>query len=83
METNELKLFDSRKDGYRLVRFDTAVRNDYFAMEHQDMIDVVGTGKRPRVTGEDALDVLRIAETAIRQIQKRSSSPKQQEHLCS
>ncbi|MDD3927062.1 MAG: Gfo/Idh/MocA family oxidoreductase [bacterium] len=67
MQTDFIRLYDCNRPGYRVQAFDP-VRDDRFRAEHQDIIDAVTDGTPPRVTGEDGLRVLEIAERAISQI---------------
>jgi predicted dehydrogenase len=70
--TNILRIFDTDKEGFLPLTFETN-RDNQFRAEHQDMIDAVRKGKRPCVTGEVGLQVLEIAEKAIRQIARGSN----------
>lgn len=69
LQTNVLHIFDTDKEGCLTLTFETN-RDNLFRAEHQDMIDAVRKGERPRVTGDAGLQVLEIAEKAIRQIAK-------------
>ncbi|MCM8770036.1 MAG: Gfo/Idh/MocA family oxidoreductase [Candidatus Omnitrophica bacterium] len=67
LQTDVMKIYDWKQDGYRVLTFDP-VRNERIKAEHQDMIKAVLKGTKPRVTGEEALEVQKVAEEAIRQL---------------
>ncbi len=67
LQTDTMKIYDWKQDGYRVLTFDP-VRNERIRAEHEDVIEAVRKGTRPRVTGEDALKVQMVAEEAIRQL---------------
>jgi len=67
LQTDTMKIFDWKKDGYRVLTFDP-VRNERIRAEHQDMIEAVRKGTKPRVTGEEALLVQEVIEEAIKQL---------------
>lgn len=72
MQTDLLKVFDCEEPGYRTLQFDNP-RDDRFTLEHQDIIDAMATGSSPRVTGEDAVEALKVAENAISQLANHAS----------
>lgn len=67
LQTNTVRLFDTDRDGHQTLHF-PASRNEIFAIEHDDAIQAVRTGRPPRVSGEGALRVLEVAEQAIAQL---------------
>jgi predicted dehydrogenase len=69
LQTDQVKVYDCDKKGYEVIQFDN-MRNERFCLEHQDMINSVMNGTAPRVDGHGAVEVLKIAETALRQITK-------------
>ena len=56
-----------------MFQFDN-MRNERFRLEHQDMINSVIKGSPPRVDGHGAVEVLKIAETALSQIKGTSKN---------
>jgi predicted dehydrogenase len=72
--TDTLEIYDAEKpDGIEVRRFNY-VRNELFQREHEDALNMRRTGSRPRVTGEDALRSLALAETAIRKLRDEKGS---------
>ena len=68
-QTDVMKIFDCNREGYRTLTFER-VRDNYIRAEHQDMFDAVRTGRSPKVDGRAGLEVLEIAEKAIRQTRR-------------
>lgn len=66
-QTDQLQIYDCEKEGFQVQMFYN-VRDDQFKEEHQDMLDAMREGGRPRVTGEEALQSLKVAELAIERI---------------
>ncbi len=69
LQIDQVKIYDCNKKGYEVIQFDN-IRNERFCLEHQDIIDAVMKHTAPRVDGQGALEVLKIAETAMSQIQR-------------
>jgi predicted dehydrogenase len=67
MQIDQVKIYDCSKKGCEVIQFEN-IRNERFCLEHQDMINSVTKGTAPRVDGQGAVEVLKIAETAIGQI---------------
>ena len=67
LQSNEVRVFDCDRDGYRTIPCYTE-RDNWFREEHQDMIGAVTDGGPPLVGGEDALAALAIAVSANEQI---------------
>ena len=72
LQTDALRIFDSSQDGFLTRQFDPE-RNHRFRAEHQDMLNAVTQRTLPRVTGEDAVKALDVAESALAQIRARGS----------
>lgn len=72
LQANVLRLFDTRLEGFQSLHFE-ANRDNQFRAEHEDMMAAVLTGSPPCVTGEAGLQVLQIAEKAIRQIARAAA----------
>jgi predicted dehydrogenase len=70
LQIDQVKIYDCNKKGYEVIQFDN-IRNERFCLEHQDMINAVTKGTAPRVDGQGAVEVLKIAETALSQLAKR------------
>lgn len=70
LQIDQVKIYDCNKKGYDVIQFDN-IRNERFCLEHQDMINSVVKGTAPRVEGQGAVEVLKIAETALSQLAKR------------
>jgi predicted dehydrogenase len=70
LQTDQVKVYDCNKKGYEVIQFDN-IRNERFCLEHQDIINSVLNGTVPRVDGNGAVEVLKIAETALSQIQNK------------
>ena len=66
--TDTLEVFDSERPEAHEVRRFRNVRDEQFQREHEDALSMVRTGTRPRVTGEDALRSLSLAEAAINRL---------------
>jgi predicted dehydrogenase len=66
--SDTLEIYDAEKgSGYEIRTFQH-VRNEAFQREHEDALKMARDGARPRVTGEEALRSLALAETAIRKL---------------
>lgn len=70
LQIDQVKVYDCNKKGYEVIQFDN-IRNERFCLEHQDIINAVIKGGSPRVDGHGAVEVLKVAETAIGQIRKQ------------
>ncbi|MEI6425117.1 MAG: hypothetical protein WCP55_23105, partial [Lentisphaerota bacterium] len=66
-QIDQVKIYDCSKKGCEVIQFEN-IRNERFCLEHQDMINSVTKGTAPRVDGQGAVEVLKIAETALGQI---------------
>jgi predicted dehydrogenase len=63
-KNDTLEIYDCQKQGYEVRTFNN-VRDEQFIREHEDVIQAIRTGSRPKVTGEDAIRSLSLAEEAI------------------
>lgn len=63
-KTDTLEIYDCQKQGYEVRTFNN-VRDEQFIREHDDVIQAIRTGSLPKVTGEDAMRSLALAEEAI------------------
>ncbi|MHC4874040.1 MAG: Gfo/Idh/MocA family protein [Planctomycetota bacterium] len=69
MQTDVMKIYDCNKEGYQSIQFDP-IRNERFSAEHTDMVDAIRKRRKPRVDGAGAVEVLAVAEEAIKQVKK-------------
>ncbi len=67
LQTNTVRIFDTDADGHQTRHF-PASRNEIFALEHDDAINMARNNDAPRVTGRQALAVLEVAELAINRL---------------
>lgn len=68
LQTDIMKMFSSDKEGYQVLSFDPD-RDTRIKKEHQDFINAVKYRRKPRISGEEGLKALEIAEKAIKQIE--------------
>jgi predicted dehydrogenase len=66
-KNDTLEIYDCQKQGYEVRTFNN-VRDEQFNREHEDVIQAIRTGSRPKVTGEDAMRSLALAEEAIKRL---------------
>jgi predicted dehydrogenase len=71
-QTDTLETYDSGGQGWACeTRIFYNVRDEQFQREHDDMIRAVRDGSRPKVTGEDGLISLELAEEAVGRLKTR------------
>jgi predicted dehydrogenase len=65
--TDSLSIHDSATEKVEVVQFEND-RDEQFRREHADVINAIQTGEKPRITGEEAMKSLIVAEAAIERL---------------